>query len=152
MVIIRNTQRIHKINIKNLKKKVLAILQLLDYKGFDMGIWLTTNKTIRRYNKLYRSKDRATDILSFPTYPDLKPGNRIVANNRDEKSLGDLIISLEYVIKDAPQWNQSFKERITILLIHGICHLLGYDHEYDNDYIIMAQEEKRILEFLNHDQ
>lgn len=148
MIIIKNSQRSYRINVAKLKKQATAILNLLEYKGFDLGIWLTTNKTIRDYNKQYRQKDKATDILSFPVHPELKAGDRIVAQNKDEKALGDLIISIEYVIKDAPKWNQSFESRMTTLLVHGICHLLGYDHEYDDEYEIMNAEETKILEFL----
>jgi rRNA maturation RNase YbeY len=152
MIIIKNSQRSYQINVAKLKKQAAAILNFLEYKGFDLGIWLTTNKTIRDYNKQYRAKDKATDILSFPVHPTLKAGDRIVAQNKDEKALGDLIISIEYVIKDAPKWNQTFESRITTLLVHGICHLLGHDHEYDNEYEIMHKEETKILEFLKNEK
>ena len=148
MIVIKNTQRSYRISVTKLKKQAAAVLEFIGYKGFDLGIWLTTNKTIRTYNKQYRHKDKSTDILSFPAHPTLKAGQRIIAQNRDEKALGDLIISVEYVIKNAPQWNQTFESRMKTLLVHGICHLLGYDHEYDDDYEIMHKEETRILEFL----
>lgn len=148
MVLVRNTQRSYRINIAQIKKQANSIVEFLGYKGFDLGIWFTTNKTIRAYNKQYRNKDKPTDILSFPAHPTLKAGERIVAQNKDEKALGDLIISVEYVIKDAPEWNQTVESRMTTLLIHGICHVLGYDHELDSDYEIMHKEETRILEFL----
>ncbi len=148
MVLIKNTQRSYSVKIAQIKKQANRIIEFLGYKGFDLGIWLTTNKTIRTYNKQYRNKDKPTDILSFPAHPTLKAGERIVSQNKDEKALGDLIISVEYVIKDAPQWNQTFESRMTTLLVHGICHVLGYDHEFDHDYDIMNKEETRILEFL----
>lgn len=148
MITIKNTQRTISYNTNLLKKDAQKALDFLDYGDFDLGIWLTTNKTIHKYNKEYRDKDKPTDILSFSYYEDIKPGERIIPHCDDEKNLGDLIISLEYVQKAAKELGVSLEERIQVLLAHGICHLLGYDHEKDEDYEIMHQEEKRILKHL----
>ena len=148
MINIKNSQRSFRINVSALKKDAQKLLSFLGYQSFDLGIWLTTNKTIREYNKTYRKKDKATDILSFAYHPDLKPGQSIVVKTVEDKNLGDLIISVEYLQKDAPNWGQTFKERLRILLIHGICHLRGYDHEFDDDYEIMKAEEERMLNYL----
>ncbi|MEX0940265.1 MAG: rRNA maturation RNase YbeY [Candidatus Babeliales bacterium] len=149
MITIRNTQRKIQINEKKIRENVQQILDILDYSDFDIGIWLTTNKTIQAYNRDYRNKDKPTDILSFPFYPDLKPPKRIYPKNEDEKNLGDIIISLEYVKKDAQRLGISFEKRIQILLVHGICHLLGYDHQTDDDYKIMRKKEAFLLKKLN---
>jgi probable rRNA maturation factor len=148
MINIKNSQRSFRVNISALKKDAQKLLSFLGYQSFDLGVWLTTNKTIREYNKTYREKDKATDILSFAYHTDLKAGEPIVIKTADDKNLGDLIISIEYVQKDAPNWGQTFKERLRILLIHGICHLLGYDHELDADYEIMKTKEDRMLDYL----
>lgn len=123
-------------------------MSLLDYQDFDLGILLTNDETIHEYNKMYRQKDTATDILSFPYYPELRAGERINAIDADEKNLGDIIISLEYVAQDAQRWNQTFQERVVVLLVHGLFHLLGYDHEVDEDYIIMKEREDWLLKQL----
>jgi len=99
MITIRNTQRKIDVNTNQLKHDGQKILDLLDYPDFDLGIWLTTNKTIREYNKNYRNKDKATDILSFAFHPQLKAGERITVKSNDDKNLGDLILSLEYIKK-----------------------------------------------------
>jgi probable rRNA maturation factor len=148
MITIRNSQKSFRFSSTAFKKKAQKLLALLGYGSFDLGIWLTTNKTIRQYNKTYRSKDKATDILSFAYHPELKPGDIIEPQMREDKNLGDLIISLEYVQKDAPNWDQTFKERMDTLLVHGICHLRGYDHEVEDDYEIMKVEEARLLNYL----
>jgi probable rRNA maturation factor len=128
-----------------LKKDAQKLLKLLGYGDFSLSILLTNNETIQEYNKIYREKDMPTDILSFAFHADLKPGEAIEICCDDEKELGDLVISLEYVEKDAKNWNETFEERMQTLLVHGICHLLGYDHELDEDYVIMNKEEKRLL-------
>ena len=74
MILIRNSQRKININVNSLKKDAQLILDALKYSDFDLGIWLTTNRTIRQYNKIYRDIDKATDILSFAYHSDLKAG------------------------------------------------------------------------------
>ena len=74
MILIKNSQRKIKINQKRLKSNAQKILDVLGYGDYDLGIWLTTNKTIQKYNKTYRDKNKPTNILSFPYYPNLKPG------------------------------------------------------------------------------
>jgi probable rRNA maturation factor len=148
MVLIKNTQRKISVNVKKIKEDARAILHIVKYENFDIGIWLTTNKTIQKYNQEYRNKDKPTDILSFSYHPTLKPGERIDPKTDDDKNLGDLIISLEYVQKAAEELHQTLEQRLQILLVHGICHLLGYDHEFDADYKIMHRKETMILNTL----
>lgn len=175
MITIKNTQRKIKINTAQLKRDAQIILDALGYSDFDLGIWLTTNATIRKYNRDYRKKDKATDILSFPFYPDLKPGDKIILRQapvfakqstprlrrpgaspgtqdergwNDEKNLGDLIISLQYVKADARKLGISFNDRTKRLLVHGICHLLGYDHMNDKDYQLMLKKERELAKMI----
>ncbi len=148
MITIKNTQRKIAINIKQLKSDIHNILIILGYDDFDIGIWLTTNKTIQKYNKQYRSKDKPTDILSFPYHASLKAGEQIKPKTEEDKNLGDLIISLEYVKKDAQRLDTTFEHRMRVLLVHGICHLLGYDHIKDEDYKKMHRKELFLLKKL----
>lgn len=148
MINLKNSQRRIKIDEEFVKIVSQQILEILDYKDFDLGIWITNNKTIREYNKNYRNKDKPTDILSFSNYPNLKAGERIKAYCDDDKNLGDLIISAEYVLKDAEKFQVTLSERIVTLLIHGVCHLLGYDHIEDNDFRKMRQKEVSIFKKL----
>ncbi|MGB8467565.1 MAG: rRNA maturation RNase YbeY [Candidatus Babeliales bacterium] len=148
MITIKNTQRSHVLNIPQIRRTLSAILTTLDYADFDIGVWFTTDRTIRYYNRTYRSKDKPTDILSFPFYPELKAGKRITATDEEEKNLGDLIISVAYVTRAAEKLNVNFDSHLTMLLVHGICHLLGYDHEKDTDYRVMRRKEEAILRSL----
>lgn len=136
-------------NEQQLRSDAQLILDDLGYSDFDLGILLTDNKTMREYNKAYRHKDKPTDILSFAFHPEIKPGETIVAADPEDRNLGDIIISLEYVRDDAPNWDQTFEQRMRVLLVHGICHLRGYDHIEDEDYIAMYKEEDRLLNLLS---
>ena len=93
MITIKNTQRTIPIDQLYITEVAQIILEELGYKDFDLGIWFTTNATIRTYNRTYRHKDKATDILSFAYHTDLKAGQKIKVKDADDKNLGDLIIS-----------------------------------------------------------
>jgi len=145
MILIKNRQKKVPIDTIWLEQCVERILTCLHYRDYDVGILITTNTTIRTFNREYRHKDKATDILSFPHHPTLVAGKRIKVVSEDDKNLGDLLISAQYVVKEAQKYGVSFEERMVILLVHGICHLLGYDHIEDHDYRRMRAKEAFIL-------
>lgn len=150
MINIKNTQRKIALDVEALRQDAKKLLDVLNYSDFDLGIWVTNNKTIKEYNKTYRDKNKPTDILSFAYHPELKPGQRIKVENTEDKNLGDIIISAEYVKKEAEEYNTTFNKRLKVLLVHGICHLLGYDHITDKDYRQMRAKEAYLLKFIDH--
>ena len=145
MILIHNKQSII-IDQNELQKDTQEILNHLGYSDFDIGIKLVDEQEMQQYNKKFRNKDKPTDILSFPFYPDLQAGQKIEGQSEDQKNLGDIILCPEFIKKDLERWNQSFEQRMKVLLVHGICHLLGYDHIKDEDYRVMEKKEKEILE------
>jgi rRNA maturation RNase YbeY len=148
MISIKNTQRKIKIDANQLKKDAQFILDELGYSDFDLGILITTDKKMHAYNIEYRDKDKPTDVLSFPYHPHLKAGQKIKAETEDDKNLGDLILAPEYILNDLPKWNTTFEKHLQRLLVHGICHLLGYDHIKDTDYKVMHKKEIALLKKL----
>lgn len=148
MITIINRQRKFPIDLKEMEQTVGKILTILKYEDFDIGILLTTNKAIRIYNRDYRQKDKPTDILSFSYHQYVTPGKRIKVREEEDKNLGDLILSIEYIDKAVKELNVSLEERLKVLLVHGICHLLGYDHETDADWRSMRAKEASILKKL----
>src|SRR5690606_16879540 len=120
----------------------------MGYTNFSLNILLTNNETIQKYNRDYRNKDVPTDILSFPFYPNMHPEKKIDATNDDEKHIGDLIISLEFI--KTPGYTADYSEKkepqtindlLRTLLCHGICHLLGYDHDTPETDKAMKEKE-----------
>lgn len=148
MILIKNSQRKISIDVSRIKKDAEKLLSFLGYKDFDLGILLTTNRTIRKFNKIYRKKDKSTDILSFPYHTELKVGQKIHVKFPEDKNLGDIIISLEFAQKDARGLNKPLSEHLRTLLIHGIAHLLGYDHETEKTFRIMDEFEHKLLNVL----
>lgn len=144
MILIRNEQEFP-IDVQRIKQHARIILDVLDYADFDLGILLATPEVIHEYNRTYRHKDKPTDIISF-SYHEVVPGERIEASSDEDKNLGDLILCPAYIHDDLERWEKTFEQRIDILLVHGICHLLGYDHERDEDYEVMKLQEDFLLE------
>ena len=106
---------------------------------------LSNNKNIRKLNKVFRNKDKHTDILSFPFQEKLKKTKEIY--------LGDMIISFNYMNKPKSLSTIDFKKNVVKIFIHGFLHLLNFDHVKKKDYIKMLNEEQNIFksvqEFIN---
>jgi len=145
MITIINRQRKILFDKLLIEKQLHKMLTVVGYSDFDVNILFTTNATIRSYNKQYRHKDKATDILSFPFHANVKPGQKIKIVTPDDKNLGDIIISLEYVKKVAKEIGAPFDAHLTRLLAHGTAHLLNYDHETDAQFKAMHKIESRLL-------
>ena len=137
-------------NIEEYASKAQKALDALGYGDFDLGILLTTNKTIKKYNAEFRDKDKATDVLSFP-YHHILAGTKITPLNDDDKNIGDMIISIEYVQAAAKKLNTTFEKRMNRMLIHSLCHLLGYDHIQDDEFAVMIKKEKALAKAIDLD-
>lgn len=138
------------LDIESYKINAQKALDTLGYGDFDLGILLTTNATIKKYNAQFRGKDKATDVLSFP-YHHIPAGTKIKVANDDDKNLGDMIISIEYVQAAAKKLGTTFEKRMNRMLIHSLCHLLGYDHIADDEFSIMIKKEKSLAKKIGLD-
>lgn len=99
---------------------------------------ITDNKNIQELNKEYRDKDAPTDVLSFPMETPF--GEESVF----KMPLGSIIISADYVKEKADVFSHGEQDELKLLFIHGLLHLMGYDHEEDHGE--MRQKEKEIIE------
>ena len=102
-------------------------------KKVTFTLLLSNNKNIKNLNKVFRKKNKSTDILSFPLEKKIKI--------KKNTYLGDIIISYNYLDKPKSQDLKSFKEKVTKIFIHGFLHLLGFDHKKNKDYSKMLKEE-----------
>ena len=105
-----------------------ALLRLLKLQRFELSAVLTGDEAIRRLNREFRGKDKATDVLSFPQ---LDSSSQLDTSCADDAplALGDIVISVETATRQARELRIETPDRIRTLLIHGLLHLLGYDHE-----------------------
>lgn len=127
-----------------------AIKAALTYEKVDfdceVSVTFTDNEGIRELNREYRSKDSATDVLSFPL-------NDFAAGEEVDKSmpvaLGDIVLSLERASEQAEDFGHSFKREVAFLCVHSVLHLLGYDHELsDEDDADMRRRQNEIMRIL----
>ncbi len=115
---------------------------------FELSILLTNDSEIQSLNKEYRQKDTPTNILSFESGCFLEKGkNKKV---REITPLGDLVLSYETLKKEADSQQKSFQDHLTHLLIHGLLHLFGFDHENDKEAKEMEEFEIIILKKYFH--
>ena len=120
------------------------ILECLDYEDYDdnyeVSLSFVDNKEIHELNKEYRGIDRATDVLSFPLLVEDEFGVDF-----GEESLGDIVISLERAFEQSREYNHSFEREVCFLVCHSMFHLLGYDHDTEENTKEMRQKEEYIL-------
>ena len=100
-------------------------------KKISFSLLLSNNKNIKKLNKVFRKKNKSTDILSFPKDKKL--------NISKNTYLGDIIISYDYLDKPKLQDSKLFKEKVIKLFIHGLLHLLDFDHKKNKDYYKMLK-------------
>lgn len=113
----------------------------------EISVLLVDNETIRSLNRDYRDKDAATDVLSFPQEESMdgEPEPAVIGGPT-ERLLGDLVISVEMAVAQAAEYGHSLERELAFLSVHGLLHLLGYDHEPGAEAeAAMQAEEKRIL-------
>lgn len=125
----------------------------------EVSVAFLDNEQIKKFNKEFRSIDKATDVLSFPMldYPKSKTFKEIYANfnfdisyfDENRLVLGDIALSLERAKEQSIEYNHSFTREVAYLTIHSVLHLLGYDHMDENDKVLMRSEEEKILNSLN---
>jgi probable rRNA maturation factor len=125
-----------KIPLPQVKQSAQKILALVNERQAELSLALVENGEIARLNRKYRQQRKPTDVLSFPAEP---------APNGRSRLLGDVVISVERAEEQAKAGGWTLKEEIDRLLIHGILHLLGYDHERSKkDARIMRALERKI--------
>jgi rRNA maturation RNase YbeY len=113
----------------------------------ELSILFTDDEHMASLNQQYRDKEGSTDVLSFPMMEDL---DRETAPALFEPvMLGDVVVSVDTALRDAEELKQPFERTVDRLLIHGILHLLGYDHEKSQaDAMCMTKEEERLMAHL----
>lgn len=112
----------------------------------DVTVTFVTNERIHELNRDYRGIDRSTDVLSFEC--DNVPFEDEVLDDVEEFELGDTIIATDVALAQTEEYGTTFEEEVTLLTIHSLLHLCGYDHIEDEDYEVMhALEEKLMREW-----
>jgi probable rRNA maturation factor len=119
MIEVVNRQRRRKIATTPWVRLASQMLDAIGKPNSSATVAFVSDRKIRELNRQFRGIDKATDVLSFPTDP-------------DELNLGDIAISVETATAQARENGLTFKREIAQLMLHGLLHLSGYDHETDN--------------------
>ena len=105
-----------------------------------INLRLLNDKEMKKLNMQFRQKDKTTNVLSFPN-DDISV--------KQTKNIGDIAISVEYVKAEAKKEGKTFDDHIIHMLAHGVYHILGYDHENDENAVIMENKEIQTLKKIN---
>lgn len=110
----------------------------------ELGLTLTTDAEIRRLNATYRGLDKATDVLAFA----LEEGPPMALPEGMPRQLGDVIVSLETVERQAGEFGNSLESELAWVICHGTLHLLGFDHQDEAQLGLMREQERQVFEQL----
>lgn len=122
-------------------------------KTFDINIILTTDANIKKINKNYRGKDKATNVLSFPQFNFDKPVKKselAIFPSDMSIPLGDIILANQTIKREAKAEGKEFEDHVIHLIVHGVLHLLGHDHMTDKDAKKMEKLELKVMEALDY--
>ena len=123
-----------------LNKVVSTILDQEKMSNCVINLRLLNDKEMKKLNMQFRQKDKTTNVLSFPN-DDISV--------KQTKNIGDIAISVEYVKAEAKKEGKTFDDHIIHMLAHGVYHILGYDHENNENAVIMENKEIQTLKKVN---
>ena len=143
-ILLNNRQRRHRIGTSQLKKVAVRILNALGCpEGTELSVSIVGDRAIRRINREYLAKDHPTNVISFS----LQEGD---CAGITPYALGDVVISADTAAREAEEGNIAGFDRLCFLLLHGILHLCGYDHERsgEDEARKMEQKERELFRIL----
>ena len=130
-------------NYDYLKEVINHTLEVMDAKESIFTIIFVTKEEIHELNKQYRGVDRVTDVISFA----LEDVNDVSLS--DIRVLGDIYICIDRMKEQAIEYNHSETRELSFLTVHGLLHLLGYDHQTKEEEVVMFNLQRKILSDLN---
>lgn len=139
VVSVQHTIRTRPLLSQQLCTKVVRALLEAEHRAGDVSVHIVGTTRMRQLNHMYRGVDRPTDVLAFETGEQWG----------DAEELGDIFLCQPYIIAQAKRFGVSQKEEAIRMLVHGMLHLLGYDHEMEKDAAIMfSKQEDYVTRFL----
>ena len=141
MVLVRNDTQDSSLNESIIRQAVLATLRMHDSEACEVSVLLTNDSAIQSFNRQYRNTDTPTDVLAFAMRED---GDE----SMNPHLLGDVIISVPTAQRQAHAHNHSLDVEVANLTVHGVLHLLGYDHQISADATIMFEKQEAVLRLI----
>ena len=133
--------------LQGIEKDAAEILKAVLEEPAELSVYICSAAEIQQLNRQYRGKDSVTDVLAFSQVEQADADSPRL----DNSLLGDVVICLDVLVEQAGEYGHSVIQELHRLLIHGILHLIGYDHEQGHGHEqAMKQEEQRILRIMGH--
>lgn len=138
--------------IQKYKERIDGLIRkAFELEGFNLpnvyvGIGVVTENEIKEINNEFRHIDKPTDVLSFPIFSREELEKIKKEKTDEEMSLGDIILCMDVIEAHSIEYGTGFDREMLYMIVHGICHLLGYDHEEEQDKKEMRTMEEKILE------
>ncbi|XP_060066335.1 endoribonuclease YbeY-like [Ylistrum balloti] len=149
-VVIQNLQRSVRLDLRRMERDVRYLRRLMELTSFHLGIQCVENDYIAEANLTYRGVEGTTDVLAFPLIEDMEPGKPLPEiTDPDSRILGDLMLGIPYIHEHAVFHGEQLEETLNVMILHGMCHLIGYDHETKDQWEQMYNKELKILERFN---
>ncbi|MDO9333596.1 MAG: rRNA maturation RNase YbeY [Dehalococcoidales bacterium] len=114
----------------------------------EIGLVVTGQDKIQELNRLYLEEDTPTDVLSFPMTESDVDGNSFITPPDNALHLGEVVISYPQAKKQAKEHGHTVKKEVAVLIIHGVLHLLGYDHDTPGHRRVMRKREAAIMKII----
>lgn len=132
-------------DIAAVRRAVETVGRLYGAEDAEVSVTLTDDAHIHALNRAYRNVDRPTDVLSFALTESEEPE---IIGADGGAVLGDLVISLERAAAQAEEYGHSMLRELSFLTVHGMLHLLGYDHMEEEERLEMEEEQRYVMEEL----
>ncbi len=154
------TDHVFDFDTENLLKELTqAVIKAenVPFSDVTVNLSFTDEEDIKETNKEFRGIDMVTDVLSFPALDLVAPADFTGIKAGDpsffdpetgELILGDIMICVKRALEQAEEYGHSFKREIAFLITHSLLHLLGYDHEQDEERLVMEEKQKKLLDSL----
>ncbi|HKU67677.1 MAG TPA: rRNA maturation RNase YbeY [Candidatus Baltobacteraceae bacterium] len=139
MIYFRSVVKDSGVDTRRLKSVAKKLLREVDEPDSALSLSLVDDREIQQLNREHRGKDKPTDVLSFPLY---EPGEELPGEG--ERLLGDVVISVDTARRQAAGYDAPLQNELYRLLIHGILHVMGHDHEQPAERAAMEAEERRL--------
>ncbi len=139
-------------DVEPLAKDAQAVLDALDLSGWELSLLVCDDLFIAPLNQQWRDADGPTDVLSFPQLDLTGPDDPQLRNgDAGPHLLGDVVVSIDTAARQASERGHDVEDELRVLLVHGVCHLLGHTHDQPATRARMREQEAGLLKALGRD-
>lgn len=146
MIHYHNAVRKSGVDARELKRVARALLTAAGEEHSALSLSLVNDTRIQAINREHRGKDKPTDVLSFPLDASSGSAHGQTGKDAPERLLGDVVISVDTARRQASEYDAPLQNELYRLLIHGLLHVLGHDHEEAGERAAMEAEERRLAQ------